>query len=95
MFVRARLAVFVDGDFWHGRDWVARVPKLVRGANASYWLAKIATNMERDRRKTAELEAMGWRVVRVWETDVLADVAAAAGDIASHLLVAPRTSSAG
>ena len=69
----ARVAVFVDGDFWHGRDWNERLTKLQRGANASYWVAKISANIERDRRQTAELGAAGWRVLRVWETDVLKD----------------------
>lgn len=73
MFTRARVVVFVDGDFWHGRDWEARTAKLERGANAPYRLAKIAANIERDRRKTAELDAADWTVVRLWETDVRRD----------------------
>jgi len=88
VFRRARIVVFVDGDFWHGRDWEARTAKLERGANAPYWLAKIAANMERDRRKTAELEASGWIVIRVWETDVLGDPI----DAARRLAVAIRRS---
>ncbi len=71
VLVRYRLVVFVDGDFWHGRDWEARLRKLQRGANAPYWVAKIAANMDRDARKMRELEEAGWRVLRVWETDVL------------------------
>jgi DNA mismatch endonuclease, patch repair protein len=49
VFVSARVVVFCDGDFWHGRNWEERVAKLVGGANASYWIAKISSNMERDR----------------------------------------------
>jgi DNA mismatch endonuclease (patch repair protein) len=78
---KAKLVVFVDGDFWHGRNWEAREAKLRRGANAGYWLAKIASNMARDRLRTAELEMAGWTVVRVWETDVLRDAAAIAEGI--------------
>ena len=85
VFPRARLVVFVDGDFWHGRDWEARLAKLKRGSNAPYWVAKIGANIERDRRKTEALRAMGYEVVRVWETDVLRDPAAAAGVIAGHV----------
>ena len=70
VFRRKRLAVFVDGDFWHGRDWEARRRKLATGHNADYWLAKIRYNRERDRRNTQQLEAAGWRVMRLWETDV-------------------------
>ena len=70
VFKRQRLAVFVDGDFWHGRDWEARRRKLAVGHNAEYWLAKIGYNRERDSRNTEKLEAAGWRVIRLWETDV-------------------------
>jgi DNA mismatch endonuclease (patch repair protein) len=57
VFRRQRLAVFVDGDFWHGRDWEARRRKLAAGHNASYWLAKIGYNRERDRRGTSRTTA--------------------------------------
>src|ERR1700689_3766304 len=48
VFVNARVAVFCDGDFWHGRDLAARQAKLARGHNPAYWLAKIRGNVERD-----------------------------------------------
>jgi DNA mismatch endonuclease, patch repair protein len=70
-FRTARLAVFVDGDYWHGRDWDLRRAKLMKGANASYWIAKIEANMARDLRKRRDLNRLGWRVVRIWETDIL------------------------
>ncbi len=90
VFTRARVAVFVDGDFWHGRNWEERLAKLQKGANAPYWVAKIAANMERDRRKTAELEAAGWTVIRVWETDVLHDLAAQSSRIRTRTQMSPR-----
>jgi DNA mismatch endonuclease (patch repair protein) len=70
VFRHRRLAVFVDGDFWHGRNWEERRRKLAEGHNANYWLAKIGYNRERDGRNTQRLEAAGWRVIRLWETDV-------------------------
>ena len=63
VFTRARLAVFVDGCFWHGCPEHATLP--VR--NADYWLPKLARNRERDAETDAALAAAGWRVVRVWE----------------------------
>jgi DNA mismatch endonuclease (patch repair protein) len=78
IFVRAKVAVFCDGDFWHGRDWPARRAKLERGANAAYWSAKIARNIERDHLNTAILEQGGWHVIRLWETDIKKDPRAAA-----------------
>jgi DNA mismatch endonuclease (patch repair protein) len=60
-----KLAIFVHGCFWHGHDCArgARVPK----ANHDYWLGKIARNRARDIEARARLEAMGWRVLVVWE----------------------------
>lgn len=65
IFVSARVAVFVDGCFWHGCPSHATYPK----TNQSYWLPKLAENRERDSRQTAKLCAAGWHVVRVWEHD--------------------------
>ena len=75
----ARLAVFVDGDFWHGNQWQARgyesLEKQFEGApSRSYWVPKILGNMERDRRRTAGLVQQGWRVLRFWESQLAADL---------------------
>jgi DNA mismatch endonuclease (patch repair protein) len=78
VFVRARVAVFCDGDFWHGRNWKDQRAKLRRGTNAEYWLSKIESNMERDRLNNALLEADGWSVLRLWETDIKRDLLSAA-----------------
>ena len=66
IFVRARVAVFVDGCFWHGCPKHCRRPS----SNKPYWDAKIDRNIARDRRVSRELRALGWRVIRVWEHDV-------------------------
>lgn len=58
-----RVAVFVDGCFWHGCPVHGVRPRTNRG----YWDAKIARNVERDRRNDEALQAAGWTVVRVWE----------------------------
>ena len=70
VFPRARVAVFCDGDFWHGRNWHVLRKKLRTGTNADYWGAKIASNIQRDRRNTALLKKSGWRVIRLWETEI-------------------------
>lgn len=72
-FMRAKVAVFCDGDFWHGRNWARRRRKLAKGANSTYWVAKIQRNMERDRETDARLSALGWKVLRFWESDLLKD----------------------
>jgi DNA mismatch endonuclease (patch repair protein) len=81
VFTSARIAVFCDGDFWHGRNWGSLRPKLAQGTNAAYWSAKIASNIKRDERNTALLEKGGWLVIRLWETDIKRDPAAAANCI--------------
>jgi DNA mismatch endonuclease (patch repair protein) len=68
-----RVAIFVDGDFWHGNAW--RLRKLAALSElfpnrAGWWTAKIERNMERDREVTDGLEAGGWTVVRIWESDI-------------------------
>lgn len=63
-----KVALFVHGCFWHGHDCArgARMPK----ANADYWQAKIGRNRARDARTQAELQALGWRPLTVWECDL-------------------------
>lgn len=81
VFRGARVVVFVDGDFWHGRDLEARVAKLESGHNAPYWVAKIRGNVERDRRHDSALSALGWKVFRFWETNIARDAAGAAEQV--------------
>ena len=79
IFPRERIAVFVDGCFWHGCRAHRSLPK----TNRELWLAKIIGNRRRDRRVDRQLRAAGWRPVRVWEHDVGMDVGRAAFRIAS------------
>ena len=63
VFTRHRVAVFVDGCFWHGCPAHGNTPR----ANADYWVAKIERNRARDRRVDAGLLQVGWSSLRVWE----------------------------
>jgi len=65
VFFSARVAVFVDGCFWHCRPIHGTMPC----SNKAYWLPKLQSNVERDRRQTLLLQNSGWTVVRVWEHD--------------------------
>lgn len=85
VFRRERVAVFCDGDFWHGRQWRQLARKLRAGTNASYWLQKIRSNMLRDRHVNRKLARAGWHVVRLWETDILNDPAACAARVKAAL----------
>ncbi len=80
VFRRARLIVFVDGDFWHGYrfpQWGMSLPK--------FWQDKIRHNRARDRRYHARLRRAGWNVIRVWEHEIHRDVHAAVLRIATFL----------
>jgi DNA mismatch endonuclease (patch repair protein) len=83
VFFAPRIAVFCDGDFWHGRNLEARIAKLARGHNPSYWVAKVRRNVERDMEQTMALETLGWVVLRFWETEIRRDVKAIARKIIS------------
>lgn len=63
VFTRRRVAVFVDGCYWHGCPDHGNIPK----ANSGYWTSKIARNRARDARVSDALRDSGWDVVRVWE----------------------------
>jgi len=63
IFRPVKVAVFVDGCFWHGCPVHGTQAK----ANAEFWIQKIKQNQERDLDTTRLLEALGWRVIRVWE----------------------------
>ncbi|MET7284337.1 very short patch repair endonuclease [Streptomyces sp. NPDC005573] len=69
-FTRAKVAVLIDGCFWHGCPEHATQPK----ANAEWWRTKLDRNMARDLETTAHLTAQGWVVLRFWEHEAPADV---------------------
>ena len=67
VFGRQRVAVFMDGCFWHRCPEHGTMP----ATNHTYWLAKFQTNIARDARNNAALKDEGWRVIRIWEHEVL------------------------
>lgn len=85
IFRAAHVVVFCDGDFWHGKDWRARRRKLLRGTNSAYWVAKIESNIARDRRTTATLQQHGWTVIRLWESEIVAELPAAVAKVEAAL----------
>lgn len=67
--LKSKVAIFVDGEFWHGQNWAERKIKLK--SNKDYWIEKIEENISRDKRNTSSLVDLGWIVIRFWEKDVL------------------------
>lgn len=72
LFPKARLAVFIDGCFWHSCPLHATRPK----ANGQWWANKLAVNVDRDRNTDLHLAAIGWKVLRFWEHEPPAAVVA-------------------
>lgn len=72
VFTRAKIAVFVDGCFWHGCPLHYRPP----ATNVRYWIPKIEANVERDQRNSRELTEAGWLVLRYWEHEPVEEVVA-------------------
>jgi len=66
---RSRVVVFVDGGFWHGRDFDRLGPQL--HVRRKFWLEKISANIARDQRNTIALRKLGYKVLRFWDDDVL------------------------
>ena len=68
-----KIAIFCDGEFFHGKDWEVRKPKIMEGNNPDYWVPKIERNMERDRENDQALLFLGWTVIRFWGKEILKD----------------------
>jgi DNA mismatch endonuclease (patch repair protein) len=78
-FIGRKLAVFVDGAFWHGHS------DYYHGQSGPFWDAKIASNRERDARVNAQLADLGWEVLRLWDFEVEKDAASCASRVAASL----------
>lgn len=74
VFTKYRVAVFCDGDFWHGHNWAVRGMASLEEELSGYsdfWKKKILRNVERDDQTSKLLNSMGWTVIRFWESDIL------------------------
>ena len=87
-FYRLKVAVFVDGEFWHGKDWERR--KLDHKSNQDFWLEKIERNMARDAEVNEILLKSGWKVLRFWGREITTDVQNCTDQIVNVLHEAKR-----
>ena len=87
VFPGARVAVFIDGDYWHARvlreQGRQALYKRLKTANREYWIEKFTQRVERDDEVSATLESDGWEVLRFWESDVRRDLAQVAATVES------------
>ncbi len=65
-----RIAIFCDGEFFHGKDWEVLKPRLEKGENGQYWVSKISRNRERDDEVNKKLLFDDWTVIRFWGDDI-------------------------
>ncbi len=83
VFTKFRLAIFVDGEFWHGFNWEEKKSKIK--SNRGFWIPKIERNMERDRLSNQILKNEGWHVMRFWENELKRDFDSCLIKIVSYL----------
>lgn len=65
-----KIAIFCDGEFFHGKDWEVLKPRLEKSDNSEFWISKISRNRERDDEINKRLLFEGWTVVRFWGSDI-------------------------
>ncbi|RYD91432.1 MAG: very short patch repair endonuclease [Sphingobacteriales bacterium] len=81
---KKNLAIFIDGEFWHGYKWEEKKVKIK--ANRDYWIPKIEKNIARDIQNNVDLEAKGFKVLRFWEQEIKKDLLGCLGIITSFLM---------
>lgn len=82
--LKYHIAVFVDGEFWHGQNWEERKKRLK--SNREYWIEKIEENMARDARNDQLLTQAGWTPVHFWEKEAMKDLPVCVAEIEETIL---------
>lgn len=70
VLTKYKIAIFCDGEFFHGKDWEILKPRLEKSNNSEFWISKISGNRERDNEINKKLLFMGWTVIRFWGNDI-------------------------
>lgn len=70
VLTKYKIAIFCDGEFFHGKDWEVLKTRLEKSNNSSFWISKISRNRERDDEINKKLLFMGWTVIRFWGNDI-------------------------
>lgn len=71
VLTKYKIAIFCDGEFFHGKDWINQRRRLEKSNNSEYWISKISNNINRDAKVEKELFQLGWIVIRFWSKDIL------------------------
>lgn len=70
VLTKYKIAIFCDGEFFHGKDWEILKPRLEKSNNSEFWISKISGNRERDSEINKKLLFMGWTIIRFWGNDI-------------------------
>ena len=70
VLTKYKIAIFCDGEFFHGKDWEVLKPRLEKSNNSEFWIKKISRNLERDDEINKKLLFMGWTVIRFWGNEI-------------------------
>lgn len=73
VLTKYKIAIFCDGEFFHGKDWEVLKPRLEKSNNSEYWISKISRNRERDDEVNKQLLFLGWTVIRFWGKEIKKD----------------------
>lgn len=71
VLTKYKIAIFCDGEFFHGKDWEILKPRLEKSNNSEFWEKKIKRNIERDEEVNKQLLFLGWTVIRFWGQDIM------------------------
>ena len=83
VIAKYRIAIFCDGEFWHGKDWDRKRDKIRN--NRDYWINKIERNIIRDNEINQKLCALGWTVIRFWGSEVMNNIDSCVNDIKEEI----------
>ena len=83
VFRKAKLVVFVDGEFWHGFEWEQK--KLKIKTNRDFWIPKIERNMQRDAENNTSLSEKGWKVMRFWGKEIKSNLESCIDQVIKYL----------
>jgi len=79
-----KIAIFCDGEFWHGKDWEQKKSKLKN--NREYWVNKIESNIKRDLKNDHILYCLGWTVIHFWGTDISKDITGCVNEVSNAII---------
>ncbi len=83
VFVSKKVAIFCDGDFWHGKNWQEKKEKIK--TRRDYWIPKIERNIQSDKENRSKFKEMDWTVLAYWDNDIKKNLEVVVKDILGHL----------